>query len=204
MSKSAILPIQHPVQWILGTPSSGVKWLGHEGDLSSPSSSKVKNAYNSIFQYIFRVWCWFFKHRVTFIFTFISVSVHLYLLNYPKCSISWLFQENLHVVLLLIRKKQCLFCVMKPLRMWGSKFHVFLITSLSCKHSLYILCPFPVNDTWQIHRTIFCDVYCLLSVLVVLFLSYSTDSFHHCSFWHFYSERRYNAVTLNFRTCWLL
>jgi len=47
----------------------------------------------------------------------------------------------------LIRKKQYLFCVMKPYRMWRSKLHIFLIMSLSCKHSLFIPCPFPVNDT---------------------------------------------------------
>jgi hypothetical protein len=39
---------QPPVQCVWGAlfPSSKVKWLGHEADLSPPSSAKVKNVWS--------------------------------------------------------------------------------------------------------------------------------------------------------------
>jgi hypothetical protein len=41
--QTSSLPIQPPVQRIMGTLSSGVKWPAHEVDHSSPSSAEVKN-----------------------------------------------------------------------------------------------------------------------------------------------------------------
>jgi hypothetical protein len=82
VSRTGLGPTQHPIQWVPGALSLGVKLLGRKADHSPPSSSKVKNAwsYTSIPQYVFMVW-YLVKHRdnVTFTFTFtilLSVSVH--------------------------------------------------------------------------------------------------------------------------------
>jgi len=60
-------PSQHPIEWLPGTLSPGVKWLG---DHSPPSSAEVKNAqtYTSIPLYVFMAWS-LVKHRNSFIFT---------------------------------------------------------------------------------------------------------------------------------------
>jgi hypothetical protein len=42
MSRTALEPTQPPIQWISGASSLGVKWPGHEGDHSHPSSAEVK------------------------------------------------------------------------------------------------------------------------------------------------------------------
>jgi hypothetical protein len=64
---------QPPLQWVPGTLSLGVKWLGHEADHSPPSSAKVKNAwsYTSTPQYVFMAW-YLVKERDNFTFIFYS------------------------------------------------------------------------------------------------------------------------------------
>jgi hypothetical protein len=42
-SRLALKPTQHPIQWVLGELSLGIKWLEHEADHSPPSSTEVKN-----------------------------------------------------------------------------------------------------------------------------------------------------------------
>jgi hypothetical protein len=42
-SRSALGPTQPPIQWVLGTPSLGVKWPGNEADHTPPSSADVKS-----------------------------------------------------------------------------------------------------------------------------------------------------------------
>jgi len=42
VSRSALGPIQPPIQWVPGNLSLGVKWPGHEADHSHPSSAKVR------------------------------------------------------------------------------------------------------------------------------------------------------------------
>jgi hypothetical protein len=42
--RPALGPTLPPIQWVPGTLSLGVKWLGHEADHSPPSSAEVKNA----------------------------------------------------------------------------------------------------------------------------------------------------------------
>jgi hypothetical protein len=56
-SKLALRPTQFPIQWVLGAPSLGVKWQGHEADHSPPSSAEVKNG-GALppFPHIFMVW----------------------------------------------------------------------------------------------------------------------------------------------------
>jgi len=39
-------PTQPPIQWVLGAVTSEVKWSGREADHSSPSSTKIKNAWS--------------------------------------------------------------------------------------------------------------------------------------------------------------
>jgi hypothetical protein len=43
--RTALGPIQPPIQWIPGVLSLGVKWPGHETVCSPPSSAEVKNAW---------------------------------------------------------------------------------------------------------------------------------------------------------------
>jgi hypothetical protein len=45
-SRSALGPIQPPIQWVPGAFSLGIKRLGREADRSPPSSTKVKNAWS--------------------------------------------------------------------------------------------------------------------------------------------------------------
>jgi len=42
----AIGPTQSPVQWLLGSHSPGVKWLGCEAQYSPPSNVEVKDEYS--------------------------------------------------------------------------------------------------------------------------------------------------------------
>jgi hypothetical protein len=59
VSRTALGPIQPPIQWVPGGLSLGVKRPGREADHSPPSSAEVKNAwsYNSTPQYVFMAWC---------------------------------------------------------------------------------------------------------------------------------------------------
>jgi hypothetical protein len=60
VSRPALGPTQHPVQWVTGSLSlGGVKQLGGGADLSPPSSSEVKNAwsYASTPLYTIMAWC---------------------------------------------------------------------------------------------------------------------------------------------------
>jgi hypothetical protein len=74
VSIMALGPTQFPFQWVTGTLSLGVKWLGREADYSPPSSAEVKNAWSctSTPQYVFMVWC-LVKCRDNFTFTFYLV-----------------------------------------------------------------------------------------------------------------------------------
>jgi len=51
-------PTEHPIQWVQGALSPGVKLQGREADYSRPSSAKVKKAwsFNSTPQYNFMAW----------------------------------------------------------------------------------------------------------------------------------------------------
>jgi hypothetical protein len=70
VSRTALEPIQPPIQCVLGTVSMGVKRSGREADHSSPSSAEVKDAlsYTSTSQYVFVAWC-LVKHKDKFTFT---------------------------------------------------------------------------------------------------------------------------------------
>jgi hypothetical protein len=46
MSRLVLGPTQSTIQWLSGALSLGVKWLGHEADLSPPSNAKIKNAWS--------------------------------------------------------------------------------------------------------------------------------------------------------------
>jgi hypothetical protein len=58
-SRTALGPIQPPVQWIPGALSLGVKRPGREADHSPPYSSDVKNAWSihPLPQYASMLWC---------------------------------------------------------------------------------------------------------------------------------------------------
>jgi hypothetical protein len=45
-SRTALGPIQSPIQWVTGALSLGVKRPGREADHSPPSSSEVKNVWS--------------------------------------------------------------------------------------------------------------------------------------------------------------
>jgi hypothetical protein len=45
-SITALGPTQHPIQWVPGVPSLGVKRPGRAADHSPPSSIEVKNAWS--------------------------------------------------------------------------------------------------------------------------------------------------------------
>jgi hypothetical protein len=59
VSRTALGPIQTPIQWVSGALSLGVKRPGREADHSRPPSAIVKNAssYTSTPQYAFTAWC---------------------------------------------------------------------------------------------------------------------------------------------------
>jgi hypothetical protein len=67
--RTALGPIQPPIQWAPGALSLGVKQLEYEADHSPPSSAEVKNewSYTSTPQYVFTAWC-LVKHWDNFIF----------------------------------------------------------------------------------------------------------------------------------------
>jgi hypothetical protein len=58
-SRTALGPIQPPIQWVPKALSPGVKRPGREADHSAPSSAEVKKAwsYTSTPQYVFMAWC---------------------------------------------------------------------------------------------------------------------------------------------------
>jgi len=70
--QTALRPTQHPIHWVPGALSLGIKRRpGREADLSLPSNAEVKNAwsYTSTPQYVFIAWC-LVKHRDSFTFAF--------------------------------------------------------------------------------------------------------------------------------------
>jgi hypothetical protein len=74
-SRTALGPIQTPIQWVPGALSLGEKRLGCEADHSPPSSAEVKNAWSyTSTQYAFMVWCLVKKKAWTSLlcFTFMS------------------------------------------------------------------------------------------------------------------------------------
>jgi hypothetical protein len=72
-SRTALGPIQPPIQWVPGVLSLGEKRPEREADNSPPSSAEVKNAwsYTSPPQYVFRAW-YLVKHRD---FTFLPLPL---------------------------------------------------------------------------------------------------------------------------------
>jgi hypothetical protein len=77
-SRTALGPIQPPIQRVPGALSLGVKPLDLEADHSSPSSAELKNAWSYIStpQYAFMTWC-SVKAQGRFTFTFTAF--------FPKC-----------------------------------------------------------------------------------------------------------------------
>jgi hypothetical protein len=69
-SRTALVPTQPPIQWVMEALSLALKRPGRESDYSLPSSVEVKNASSStsIPQYVFMACC-LVKHMVTFTFT---------------------------------------------------------------------------------------------------------------------------------------
>jgi hypothetical protein len=72
VSRTALGPIQPPIQWVPRALFLGVKRPRREADHSPPSSAEVKNAwsYTSTPQYVFMAWC-LVKHRDNFTFTLV-------------------------------------------------------------------------------------------------------------------------------------
>jgi hypothetical protein len=68
-TRPALGPTQTPIQWVLGAPSPGVKWIGCETDHSPPYSVEVKNewSYTST-PHVFMVW-YLISTKDNFIFT---------------------------------------------------------------------------------------------------------------------------------------
>jgi hypothetical protein len=66
VSRPALAPTQHPIQWVSGALSLEVKRPGCEADHSTPSSAEVKEywSYTATPQYVFMAW-YFVKHRDT-------------------------------------------------------------------------------------------------------------------------------------------
>jgi hypothetical protein len=78
-SRTALGPIQPPIQWVPGTLSLGVKRLGREADHSPPYSAEVKECVELYLHphYAFMAWC-LVKHKdnFTFYFTFTFMKLH--------------------------------------------------------------------------------------------------------------------------------
>jgi hypothetical protein len=76
-SGTALGSTQHPIQWVLGALSLGVKRPGREADHSPLSSAEIKNAwsYTPLPQYTFMAWC-FVKARgqLYLYFTFTDIE----------------------------------------------------------------------------------------------------------------------------------
>jgi hypothetical protein len=77
VSRPAPGPTQHPIQWVLGSLSLGVRRPGREADHSPPSSAEIKEcvelAIRPVPQYAFVVRCSVWnKHRDNFTFTFMQ------------------------------------------------------------------------------------------------------------------------------------
>jgi len=58
VSRPALGPTQHPIQWVAGAVSLGTKQPGREADHLPPSTAEVQNAwsYTSTPQYAFTAW----------------------------------------------------------------------------------------------------------------------------------------------------
>jgi hypothetical protein len=71
VSRPVLGTIQHPIQWVLGALSPGVKRPGREAYHSLPSNAEVKNAWCCIstLPCVFIAWC-LIKYREYFTFTF--------------------------------------------------------------------------------------------------------------------------------------
>ena len=66
----ALLPTQPSMQWVQGTLSSGVKWVGYEVDSAPPSSAQIKNELNHTTVLFTRI-CLCDMYRDNFTFTFV-------------------------------------------------------------------------------------------------------------------------------------
>jgi len=80
MSRTALGPIQHPIQWVPGALSLGVKWPG------PPSSAEVKECVDPLPHYAFMVWC-LVKYRDNFTFTFKDSSLQSFVLSFFHTSL---------------------------------------------------------------------------------------------------------------------
>jgi hypothetical protein len=76
MSRPTLRPIHPPIQWEPGPLSIEVKWLGHEADLSPPTSVEVKNTWNYTSITPYMVW-YLLKHRDNFNSTFLPISFYI-------------------------------------------------------------------------------------------------------------------------------
>jgi hypothetical protein len=90
-SRTALGPIQPPIQWIPGALSLGIKWPWREADHSPPSSAEVKNAWSctSNPQYVFMAWC-LVKHRDNFTCITICIICNEFLIDttyFVQCSL---------------------------------------------------------------------------------------------------------------------
>jgi hypothetical protein len=84
-SRTALGPIQPPIQWVPGAFYLGVKRPGRESDHSPPSSAEVKNAWSYIStpQYAFVAWCLVkITGTLTLLLPFTSTILAFNLLSY--------------------------------------------------------------------------------------------------------------------------
>jgi hypothetical protein len=71
--RTALGPLQPPIQWVPGALSLGIKLLGPAADHSPPSSTEVKECVELYIHslYVFMAW-YLIKHRGNFTFTFLG------------------------------------------------------------------------------------------------------------------------------------
>jgi hypothetical protein len=91
-SRTALVPTQPPIQWVLVDVSLRVKRPWREADHSPPSGAEVKECVELYLhsQYAFMVWC-LVKHRDNFTFTFNKICLyasgsHVGLMTRELCS----------------------------------------------------------------------------------------------------------------------
>jgi len=75
-SRPSLESTQPLIQWILGTLSMGVKWVGHEADYSHSFSAEVKNAWCKLLPLLPHTSSWHgtaFMHRDNFTLPYLTL-----------------------------------------------------------------------------------------------------------------------------------